>query len=329
MQNDDTPRERRSVSRPITACLQRASAKEDEPSTLFLDPRPAADNPQREAARGMDRIGVDLASARLWRGLVAVVALLLASACAAPAGSSRGGAPTYPGFDTSLYPGAETLRVWQAESPYQWIGYYLPAPCHRERSWVGRRTEIERMGWGIAILYVGQQAFEGSVPPDSTAGTPIICSRTLLTDEQGRIDARDAADGAAREGFPRGSVIYLDVENMLVIPESMRAYYSAWQREILRDGRYVPGTYAHQANAVALLPLAEAAYREVGRTGTPPFWVAGGRNFGLDRPAWAIGLPFVRVWQGGLDVQRTWGGRTLLVDENVATSRSPSAPIGP
>lgn len=270
--------------------------------------------------------GSDLAPPRRGRGLLAA-ALLLLGACAAPAGTPR--APTYPGFDTSLYPGAETLRVWMEESPYRWIGYYLPAPCHRERSWVGRRGEIERMGWGIAILYVGQQAFEGQEPADSAAGTPIICSSTLLTPEQGGLDARDAADGAAREGFPHGSVIYLDVENMRVIPQSMRTYYSAWQREILRDGRYLPGTYAHQANAVALLPLAETAYREAGRTGTPPFWVAGGRDFGLDRPAWAIGLPFVRVWQGVLDVRRTWGGRTLLVDENVATSPSPSAPIAP
>ena len=47
------------------------------------------------------------------------------------------------------------------------------------------------------------------------------------------------------------------------------------------------------------------------------------------RPAWSIGLPFVRIWQGALDVSRTWAGRTLTIDENVATSPSPSTPPTP
>jgi hypothetical protein len=75
--------------------------------------------------------------------------------------------------------------------------------------------------------------------------------------------------------------------------------------------------------------MAEAAYRASGRTETPPFWVAGGSQFSLDRPPWSIGLPFVRIWQGVLDVDRSWAGSTLRVDENVATSRSPSAPPAP
>lgn len=274
------------------------------------------------------RAGVEIAGPRL-ASTALLAALILMAGCAAPGAPPRPAQPVYPGFDTSLYPGDEAARLWRSESPYQWIGFYLPAPCHRETSWVGTRDRLTDMGWGIAILYVGQQAFEGSADPDSTARTPILCSRTLLSEAQGRRDARDAADRAQREGFARGSVIFQDVESMRVIPDSMRAYYSAWQRELLADGRYLPGTYAHQRNAVALFALAEAAYRAAGRTDTPPFWVAGGSNFSLDRPAWSIGLPFVRIWQGALDVDRNWGGRTLRIDENVATSPSPSTPLVP
>ncbi len=272
--------------------------------------------------------GVDLAGSHGQCALGLALLLLLAG-CAGPASRPSPRQPVYPGFDTSLYPGDDAARRWRAESPYEWIGFYLPAPCHRETSWSGTRQRLTGMGWGIAILYVGQQAFEGSAAPDPTSGVPIICSRTLLTAEQGRRDARDAADQAQREGFARGSIIFQDVENMRVIPDSMRVYYSAWRRELLTDGRYLPGTYAHQLNAVALLPLAEEAYRAMGRTDTPPFWVAGGSDFSLDRPAWSIGLPFVRIWQGALDVDRSWGGRTLRIDENVATSPSPSAPLNP
>lgn len=270
--------------------------------------------------------GAEFAGLRCARGLIVAGIVAVLAACGGPAGAPGPRQPVFPGFDASIYPGDETLRVWRAQSPYEWIGLYLPAPCHRETSWVGTRDRLQRMGWGVAILYVGQQAFEGSTPPDTSAATPIICSRTLLTAEQGRRDARDAADAAQREGFPLGSVIYQDVESMRVFPDSMRTYYSAWQREVLADGRYLPGTYAHQRNAVELLRLAEEAYLAAGRTGTPPFWVAGGSDFSLDRPAWSIGLPFVRIWQGALDVDRTWGGKTLRIDENVATSPTPSTP---
>jgi hypothetical protein len=55
-------------------------------------------------------------------------------------------------------------------------------------------------------------------------------------------------------------------------------------------------------------------------------WVAGGAGFTLDRAPEAAGVPFADVWQGALDVERTWGGVTLTVDENVARRPSPSAP---
>ena len=282
-------------------------------------------------SRGPDRAwlgGSELAD-RPRKGRLLLLAMTLLAGCA-PVGRTPGPAqPVYPGFDTIIYPGDEVARRWKKESPYRWIGVYLPAPCHRRDSWVGTRERLVRMGWGIAAIYVGQQAFEGMPPPDSASGSPIICSRTLLTEQQGRRDARDAADKAEQEGFARGSVIFQDIESMRVIPDEMRVYYSAWQREMLADGRYLPGTYAHQRNAVPLFTLAEAAYREAGRTDTPPFWVAGGSDFSLDRPPWSIGLPFVRIWQGALDVSRTWAGRTLTIDENVATSPSPSTPPTP
>src|SRR5690349_21330073 len=33
------------------------------------------------------------------------------------------------GFDTRVYPGEAALRTWKQRSPYEWVGYYLPAPC--------------------------------------------------------------------------------------------------------------------------------------------------------------------------------------------------------
>lgn len=232
----------------------------------------------------------------------------------------------HPGFDTSLYPGEAAMRAWWGSSPYRWVGYYLASPCHRDASWMGARPALQRIGWGTAILYVGQQAFEGAAPNDTLPPERIVCSNTLLTAERGRADARDAVAKAAAEGFPAGSTLFLDVERMQQLPPAMVIYYQAWQDEVLRDLRYRPGTYAHRLNAGELYALAQTAYLRAGRRDAPPFWVSGGAGFGLERPPAGSGFPFATVWQGALDTHRTHGGVTLRIDENVATLPSPSAP---
>lgn len=255
--------------------------------------------------------------------------LLLSGACASlpTARTVRGATDSHPGFDVGRFPGETLLRNWRQSSPYRWIGYYLPAPCHRETSWVGARPTLERLGWGVAILYVGQQQFEGDTTR-AAPGSPIVCSRTLLTADRGRADAADAVQRAQAEGFAPGSVVFLDVERVTRIGPEMTAYHTAWTDEMLRLGRFVPGTYAHRDNASALYALAQAAYLRAGRSGVPPFWVAGGGGFSLDQRPFASGFPFASVWQGVLDQDRTWGGVTLRIDENVATRPSPSAPLG-
>ena len=259
----------------------------------------------------------------------ALVALTLAFAtlggCATSRPSTDAPPAGHPGFDLWQYPGDAAMLAWRADSPYEWVGYYLPAPCHRDASWAGTRTRLERMGWGTAVLYVGQQMFEGtpdSVPQDG----PILCSRTLLTAAQGRGDARDAILKATAEGFPTGTTVFLDIEKVNEVSDSLRAYFRAWQAEVLAEGRYVPGTYAHRDNAATLFQDALAVFREAGRTGTPAFWIAGGSGFALGASPRAVGLNFATIWQGVLDAERTWGGVTLDVDENVSMRPSPSAP---
>lgn len=65
------------------------------------------------------------------------------------------------GFDTYAYPGDQVMRAWRhRDVPYEWVGYYLPAPCHKGRSWVGKRERLADMGWGMAVIYVGQQTWD-------------------------------------------------------------------------------------------------------------------------------------------------------------------------
>ena len=70
----------------------------------------------------------------------------------------------YPGFDTNLYPGDDAMRAWRDHAGYHWVGYYLLAPCHKDGSWQGKRDMLESMGWGVAVVYVGQQTWGRPIP---------------------------------------------------------------------------------------------------------------------------------------------------------------------
>lgn len=267
--------------------------------------------------------------------LRAALGLVLAAvtACADISGPVERTADSHPGFDTSIYPGDAAMRAWAVPgSPYEWVGYYLQAPCHRDPSWMGKRPTLEALGWGTAVLYVGQQTFEGQASlasrqtAEGAGNAMVTCSRTLLTAEQGALDAADAVAKTAGEGFPRGSIVFLDVERMETIPTSMRTYFRAWIAGVLRDGRFRPGVYSHLRNAVELRAEAAAEYAAAGAAGEPEFWIAGGSGFSLDRVPTDVGLDFASIWQGVLDTDERWNGVTLHIDVNVASRRSPSAP---
>jgi hypothetical protein len=63
------------------------------------------------------------------------------------------------GFDTNIYPGNNAMAAWKNSGEYEWVGYYLKAPCHSDNSWVGTRGRLVNQGWGLAVIYVGQQTW--------------------------------------------------------------------------------------------------------------------------------------------------------------------------
>src|SRR5438105_10807916 len=298
---------------------------------------------------------------RQWVSASQVAAVLAALAIAACTESpteipnpSRGN--NHPGFDTSLYPGDAAMTAWLwPSSPYEWVGYYLQAPCHRDPTWMGKRSTLTSMGWGLAVLFVGQQTFDGvpdvQLPPsfnrvipadDSppraregvvTPPTPaevqsgaVTCSRTLLTTEQGTTDASDAVTKTASEGFPGGSVIYLDIEHMDWVPASRSAYYRAWVQQVLADGRFRPGIYVHKANAAAIYAGVNRAYADMNATGSAVFWLTTSVGFSIDRNPQDVGFSWASIWQGMYDVTQTWNGAGITIHVDGATTSSPSSP---
>jgi hypothetical protein len=266
------------------------------------------------------------------------------------------------GFDTYAYPGDDEMRAWQTGGkPYEWVGYYLAAPCHKDDSFMGKRETLRQMGWGTAVIYVGQQTWGRTpgqkvtvtryvtrrvrrvktrngkrvvsyvkkrvpvrikVTPRAARGTS--CSTQLLTRSRGTADANDAIAKTAAEGFPKGTAIFLDIERMAVVPRAMREYYRAWTARVLADGRFRPAYYAHSFNAKRIYRDVKQVLAAAGISDDPPFWIASVRGFAEDKHPTEVGHPFAQVWQGVLDVVETHNGVKLPIDISVARAPSPS-----
>jgi hypothetical protein len=270
------------------------------------------------------------------RSTVADAAAKVAQAAAAVTGQDAPVANDYEkgkyvGFDTHTYPGTAVMRTWKNTpgSPYSWVGYYLPSPCHADRSWTGKRDTLIAMGWGLAAVYVGQQTW-GKTPRARSASQLAAlrkstkCSTDLMNASEGELDADDATSAAKAEGFPPGAIVFLDLERVETIPSPMRSYYKAWVGRMLANGRYEPGIYAHEHNAAAIFTDVKDAFTAAGDTTTPRFWIAGGKGFDTGRAPQDVGFVFAGVWQGVIDVARSVANVRLPVDVSVAAWASPS-----
>ena len=267
------------------------------------------------------------------------------------------------GFDTFTYPGDDAMKAWlTADKPYSWVGYYLSAPCHNDDTWEGKRETLSNMGWGMAVIYVGQQTW-GKMPGQKVAITRYVtkkvrttvklksgrkvvrhvnkrapvkvlvvpraspgasCSSQFVSTARGTADANDAIKKTAAEGFSKGTVIFLDIERMDVVPKAMRDYYRAWTSRVLDDARFRPGYYAHSYNADLIYRDVKQVYAAAGNSTEPPFWIASARGFAPDKDPTDVGHSFAQVWQGLLDVVETHNGVRLPIDVNVAMLPSPS-----
>ena len=242
---------------------------------------------------------------------------------------------TYPGFDTNEYPGDDVMKKWLDAGPYRWVGYYLPAPCHKDQSWMGKRRFLEDMGWGLAVIYVGQQTWDQSIavrPRVDPVSVPLDkCGRELVSGPRGRLEGDDAIRRTRAEGFPAGSVIFLDIERMETMPPRMRAFYIEWTRRVVEEGTYRPGYYAHAHNANAIYGDVRTLLDAMGQKSfEPPFWIssaARAKAFSISKAPEDVGHAFAHVWQGMIDIIEGRGGVRLPIDVNVARTPNPSMPV--
>lgn len=221
------------------------------------------------------------------------------------------------GFDTGSYPGDTAISAWASKSPYRFVGFYFDAPCHTTntfKTWKGTYPHLKASGLGLAIVYVGLQ--QGG------------CGQAKLSRAKGIEHGQDTVTKFAAEGFPKGAVVFLDVEHYNgALSAPMEGYIRGWISAILDSGKVTAGIYCPTSKANEIKAAAAKEYAAHGLPrGLPVFWAVKADpqfDHATATPA-GSGVSYATVWQGRLDINETHGGVTIKIDQNVADSRSPS-----
>lgn len=280
---------------------------------------------------------------RLWNVFIFVLLLAgsglplcftrLASLASAPA-------KTFIGFDRNEYPGDGALPLLRKS--FSFTSYWLSAPPgEKKNSWTGKRSVLQAQGFGFLLLYLGRPSGQLPYKKDSI--------------DAGLADAQNAAATARREGFPEGSVIFLDVEEGGRFFDGYHAYLRSWAqalgREHFRPGIYCSGIVVDEGEGSTIIS-ADDIQRHIGVPDVV-YWVfndacppSPGCSVPQRPPAPAAsGVPYARAWQfvrsprekkiarhcngyagdGNCyapgDAKHQW-----ILDLNVATTADPSTP---
>ncbi|HXQ98464.1 MAG TPA: glycoside hydrolase domain-containing protein [Verrucomicrobiae bacterium] len=134
---------------------------------------------------------------------------------------------TFLGFDRNDYPGDDALPALR--KTFSFTGYWLGAPPgEKGNSWRGKRALLQSQGFGFAVLFNGR------------------ASRTLRNSadacRKGALDAQSAVKLAKEEGFAKGTVIFLDIEEGGRLPAPFHEYLQAWSDGLTKAG-YRAGVY--------------------------------------------------------------------------------------
>jgi glycoside hydrolase-like protein len=246
-------------------------------------------------------------------------------------------AQTYLGFDRNDYPGDANLKTLRQSFSY--TGYWLNNPPGATlNSWARHRAAVESAGFGFLVLFNGRLYAE---------------LKTVANAQRlGRADALIAASSARREGFPRGTIIFLDQEQGGRMLPEQKAYIYAWVDAIgaagFRAGIYCSGIRSTDGENV----VTAEDIRQTAGSRQIVYWAINdacppspGCSISTKPPSPSqSGIEFADVWQFAQSPQRkdvaghctnyngdgncyppgTTPARGLHIDLNTATSADPS-----
>lgn len=196
----------------------------------------------------------------------------------------------YLGFDRNQYPGDANLAALRKR--FWYASYWLNnPPSATSNTWIGKRRLLQSKGFGFLVLFSGKPYAELKAAGDA-AGV-------------GKSDAAGALALAKREGFPPGTIIFLDLEEGGRLLAEQRAYLHAWvdgvNRTGYRAGVYCSGMPVQEARGETVTTANDIRDHAGGRRIV--FWVynvacppSPGCAFSSHPPS-ASGTTFAAVWQ--------------------------------
>jgi hypothetical protein len=248
--------------------------------------------------------------------LSATLLLLAAISFGTSASTQKSGAAAngYLGFDMNIYPGDDALPL--LKQTFSFASYWLGAPPGEKlNSWTGKRKTLQQQGFGFIVLFNARSSRE--------------IKNLQTARENGRQDAQRAATLAKEEGFPAGTIIFLDVEEGGRLSEAYQSYVQAWFEGLTSNG-FGPGVYCSgvpigEGNGVRIM-TAQDIQAHAG-TKKIAFWVfndtcppSPGCTFPKAPPnPSASGADFAAVWQYA---------QTPMRKERTAHCRATYAPDG-
>jgi len=201
-------------------------------------------------------------------------------------------AHTYLGFDRNNYPGDAALP--SLRKTFSFAGYWLnEPPGATSNAWMGKRAILSHRGFGFLVLFNGRTYSQLRTPSQPAA--------------LGATDARVAARNAAREGFPRNTIIFLDQEEGGRLLREQRSYLFAWIDGVIaagfRAGIYCSGMPASEGNGKFVVTADDIHDHAEGRSIS--FFVyndacpsSPGCVYPQEPPSpTRSGVPFASIWQ--------------------------------
>jgi hypothetical protein len=138
----------------------------------------------------------------------------------------------YVGFDANDYPGDALLPALRKQ--FAFTGYWLTNPPNtHSNSWVGKRDILLRNGFGFLVVADGRWDKE-IIRAQKSGKAPAALARE---------DAATAVAAARREGFPPGTILFLDQEEGGRLLPEQADYLLGWTEAVAASG-YLPGVYA-------------------------------------------------------------------------------------
>src|SRR4029077_10989548 len=115
----------------------------------------------------------------------------------------------YLGFDRNIYPGDDALPILR--KTYAYSGYWIsPPPGEKINTWSGKHQLLQSHGFGFLVLYPGRESRERKT--------------TAQAAQESTQDAAEAIANAEKEGFPKATAIFIDIEEGGRLPATYHAY---------------------------------------------------------------------------------------------------------